>query len=230
MNIWVALNEEPLTLENVGARSWVGTPTWTLIQSATLLAGGDPKRIEAFEDSVRDGPPGIHSDYSSCNYHEIRAALERAEILGLLAFPETPTKVCQWAATTKQALPEPLAQAFLASIEKRHNAELRPVEEPNATPRLPHSAATGPAFPMKRLALIAQHGSKWPTIKGDLDGAHRNGLSAAKAGTREWHEAVALEWARSKGKLIGQEKPTDSMDKAMHRMSSLPSRQHKIDD
>lgn len=93
--------------------------------------------------------------------------------------------------------------------------------------REPRPAANGPLFTMKKAAMIAQHKHEWPTIEQDIKDAGRNGLTKAKAGQREWKEAEAVEWARSKGKLIGSDKPTHNISAAIFNMASLPtSRKH----
>jgi hypothetical protein len=59
-------------------------------------------------------------------------------------------------------------------------------------------APAGAPPPTKRAQMIRQHAHKWPTIARDLTDASTNGLAeAAKAGSRGWHEAAALAWARS---------------------------------
>ncbi len=91
--------------------------------------------------------------------------------------------------------------------------------------------ATGPLFTMKKAAMITQHKHEWPTIEQDIKDATRNGLNKAKAGQRDWKEAEAMEWARSKGKLTSINKPTDGLASAMGRMASLPiSRTHSCGD
>ena len=56
---------------------------------------------------------------------------------------------------------------------------------------------------MKKSALIAKHTHQWKTIHRDFQDASENGLSdAAKAPVHgNWFEAVALNWARQRGKL-----------------------------
>lgn len=100
------------------------------------------------------------------------------------------------------------------------------VEAPASETRV---TATGPRFTMTKTALIEQHEHEWPTIAGDIAGANRNGLSAAKAGPRGWREADAMEWARNNAKLQSTEKPGDLLASAMHKMSNLPARRHKLE-
>ena len=90
-------------------------------------------------------------------------------------------------------------------------------------------AATGAKFAMKRSALIKEHKHEWPTIATDIAGAQRNGLAAAKAGTRGWHEAVAMEWARNNAKLESTAQPNGRLASTMHKMSDLPVRYHKLE-
>lgn len=90
------------------------------------------------------------------------------------------------------------------------------------------NTATGPVFNMKRVAMIEQHKHEWPTIEGDMRDATINGLSVAKAGSRDWVETIALDWARAKGKLRSPVKPADSLVQVMHGLSSLPTTRHRL--
>jgi hypothetical protein len=86
---------------------------------------------------------------------------------------------------------------------------------------------TGPRLQVNKAALIAQHKHEWPTIEGDIRGASENGLSkVAKAGARDWYEDAAIQWARSKNKLI---QPTSAAT-LNSAMSNLPSRKHRLKD
>ncbi len=80
------------------------------------------------------------------------------------------------------------------------------------------------AFSLTRSAMVAQHQHEWPTIEADIKAASENGLSACKAGKRDWRERDALEWARSKGKLIKQPETAG----LTHSMRSLPGKIHKM--
>ena len=53
---------------------------------------------------------------------------------------------------------------------------------------------------MSRMGLVTKHKRQWPTIESDVKNANRNGLSVARHVRGGWDEAMALEWARSKGK------------------------------
>lgn len=86
----------------------------------------------------------------------------------------------------------------------------------------------GSDFAMKRAALIAKHRHAWPTIAADLTDATRNGLRKAKAGARGWNESMALNWARSKGKLKSASTEANCLDAAMRSMSDLPSTTHVL--
>jgi hypothetical protein len=87
----------------------------------------------------------------------------------------------------------------------------------NATP-IQRSPASRPRFTMARAALIQAHKNDWPTIQRDLKDASKNGLAKAKAGDRDWYEDLALEWARSRGKLNAAPNPLDIA------MRALPAR------
>ena len=102
------------------------------------------------------------------------------------------------------------------------------MRDPNS---LPSSAsardtATGPKFSMKRAALIKQHQHQWPTIEADLADASKNQLNGALAGPRDWNEVKALEWARSRGKLVLQSDVEDSATKVLR---NLPSKTHRLE-
>lgn len=86
--------------------------------------------------------------------------------------------------------------------------------------------STTAKFSLTRASMISHHISEWPTIEADLKHASENGLSACKAGLRDWHEADAMEWARSKGKLT---KKTATAE-LTHSMHSLPGQIHNMDD
>lgn len=81
---------------------------------------------------------------------------------------------------------------------------------------------------MTKSALIAAYEDEWPTIRSDIQGASENGLAAAKAGSRGWHEEAALGWARSRNKLKSAVRPANELMQAMHGMANLPARTHKL--
>lgn len=94
----------------------------------------------------------------------------------------------------------------------------------------PRPAATGPLFSMTKAAMIQQHEHEWPTVAQDIKDAVRNGLSVAKAGLREWQEADALEWARTKGKLVSIDKSGNAIAGANSIFNSPTSRKHALKD
>lgn len=88
------------------------------------------------------------------------------------------------------------------------------------------AAPTGSKLSINKAALIAQHKHIWPTIDSDIKNASENGLSkAAKAGARDWYEDDAMQWARSKNKLI---QPTSAAT-LNSVMSNLPTRKHHLE-
>jgi hypothetical protein len=75
--------------------------------------------------------------------------------------------------------------------------------------------------------MITQFKAMWPTIESDLADASKNGLAAAaKAGTRDWREQEAMEWARAKNKL----QPNKSATKLDDVMRGISSRVIKFGD
>lgn len=145
--------------------------------------------------------------------------------------------VSNWSDDQLAVIPlPPIAQLEVALIETQAPVvanTLRQASTVGAAPLVevpanaPRHAATVPAFSMKKAALIEQHKHEWPTIAGDIAGAKRNGLSAAKAGARGWREVDAIEWARNNGKLQSTDKPGDLLASGMHKMSDLPARRYK---
>lgn len=133
---------------------------------------------------------------------------------------ETVTSDCRIWGAYVHALADTLIQA-----QPQLTAEPRQCSEP--APMVADGASNATVLPFKKAALIAAHIHEWPTITRDIADATANGLAtAAKAGARGWWEADALNWARAKGKLIGAEKPADSLAQAMHNMRNLPSQKH----
>jgi len=117
-------------------------------------------------------------------------------------------------------MPAPIAQA-------QDNETRAPIpiatEQKKGTAK---AAPTGPRLQVNKAALIAQHKHEWPTIEGDIKSASENGLSqAAKAGARNWYEDDAVQWARSKNRLV---QPTNArtLDNVMGK---LPSRTHRLE-
>ena len=89
----------------------------------------------------------------------------------------------------------------------------------------PGSVASSPKFSMTRAALVAQHRHEWPTIDADIKDASKNGLTTAKVGKRGWDEDLAVEWARSKGKL---NKPAVAGARLSSAMANLPVTTHRM--
>lgn len=109
-------------------------------------------------------------------------------------------------------------------------APVRAIEGAKAVaPERPVQSASGPVFSMTRAALVKSHEHHWPTIQSDLKNASTNGLSKAKAASRDWNEALALEWARANNKLV-EEAPelADPLGQAMRNLASLPSRKNAL--
>jgi len=102
------------------------------------------------------------------------------------------------------------------------------MEPKTASKSIGHGQSAGtPKFNMTKAALVKAHKHEWPTIEGDLAHASENGLAAAKAGTRDWYEAAAMDWARAKGKLTDTAKPKDALTQATHNMASLQAHVHR---
>lgn len=86
---------------------------------------------------------------------------------------------------------------------------------------------SGALLSVNKAALIAQYEDQWPTIRRDIQDASTNGLSqAAKAGRRDWYEDRALNWARSKNKLVTKANTEASLS---HSMNNLVGRKHKLE-
>lgn len=79
-------------------------------------------------------------------------------------------------------------------------------------------------FSLTRSAMIEQHRHEWPDVAADIKGASENGLSKCKAGVRDWDEACALAWAKSKNKLI----EASTTETLTNSMNNLVGRKHII--
>ena len=136
----------------------------------------------------------------------------------LAAQGETPSElIAAWFAAVgaAQAVPAPVI-TIMASDDVK----------PASTSTI-KAATTGARLATNRAALIAQHKHEWPTIERDIQDAAGNGLAkAAKAGNRDWHESEALEWARSKNKLMRTEKPVP----LANVMRNLTGKKHVMGD
>lgn len=157
-------------------------------------------RALELEDRLDNSPPG---EWTAEGVEKIRSAVA--------------TSRTGWTAWRKAMVRELLKveQTTRRSIERKHFDADADQREPVA-------------FTMKRAALISAHEQDWPTIARDIADASKNGLSAARAGAREWVEAKALQWARSKGKLIGANHPARNLEQSMNRMASLPGKKHAL--
>lgn len=79
---------------------------------------------------------------------------------------------------------------------------------------------------IQRRVLVERHHNRWPTIESDLSDASTNGLAgAAKAGSRGWLEAEALEWANLNGRLTQAPEPA-GLDAVMR--GGFTSRRHTL--
>ncbi|CDS49414.1 hypothetical protein [Polaromonas sp. CG9_12] len=138
---------------------------------------------------------------------------------------------CAWPdiPDTLQTLARPSPPAMAPKATPEHQAaplEAVPVVEVQKSE--PIQTTAGPKFSMSKAGLIEAHRHEWQTIERDLKDASENGLSVAKAGPRDWNEAMALQWARAKGKLTITAKPVNDLANAFHSMSNLPSHRHTL--
>lgn len=129
-----------------------------------------------------------------------------------------------------------LSKALQATAPAQNTATPAPAEPENASGAIKllpenepmRNAATGPVFSMTKAAMVAQHEHEWPSILGDMKVANTNGLAAAKAGPRGWHESYAMAWARSNDKLTSGAKSAAALTQAMRSMGNLSGRKHKL--
>ena len=136
----------------------------------------------------------------------------------LAAQGETPSElIAAWFAAVGAAQAVPAPAITIVATDDVKPASTSPVK----------AATTGARLATNKAALIAQHKHEWPTIEGDLKDASSNGLSkAAKAGKRDWIGEAAVQWARSKNKLILPKETTSLTDV----MRTLPSKKHFLGD
>lgn len=85
-----------------------------------------------------------------------------------------------------------------------------------------------PVFSMTKRAMVEKHKHHWPSIEADMKHAAENDLSTAKAGPREWNEAVALEWARANAKFVAEATSSSNLSAGMNSMAALSGRQHRL--
>lgn len=110
-------------------------------------------------------------------------------------------------------LPASEAPGLVSDIGRTWPDELRVPDATKPAPAEqtppPEPVQAAPAIQpraLKRAALIAELQGEWPSIKNDLSDASRNGLDAAKLAQQHgmWNPDVAMEWAKSRGKLAQQ--------------------------
>lgn len=224
---------------------WKAMRTVKLWQACALIVGIDPDTLEPHPQAVMAGPgAGPVFDGKCFPSVDVRARFDKALRLAANAvsymdgpiYPKgqpRPGNIrekdvllsevvaffvsCEWA-----NIPEPLHGITAPKGNQKPPAPIA-VEQKEMTAK---AAPTGPRLSITKAALITQHKHEWPTIEGDIRGASENGLSkAAKAGARDWYEDAAMQWARSKNKLI-QPASTATLTSVM---SSLPSRRHRLE-
>ncbi|WP_382321350.1 hypothetical protein ACFJI0_17060 [Hydrogenophaga sp. UC242_53] len=123
------------------------------------------------------------------------------------------TADAQDAVTPRQELGSVSAESAKETVERAGNA---------------NPPSSSPKFSSPKEVLIRAHEHHWPTIRGDLHDASKNGLAAAKAASRGWIEEEALKWAKAKGKLTDVESAPSDLGQAMRNLSSLPSKKHTL--
>ncbi|MEJ1164751.1 hypothetical protein V9K97_13675 [Variovorax sp. CCNWLW186] len=153
--------------------------------------------------------------------------VDRTEIVRWLQAVQMPSKfdfsprTCGHAETPTRA-----PAAFVAMSSRLATTAIEGAD--GAPERETRQTASAPKFSMTKAALIKAHEHEWPSIRRDIQGASTNGLAEARAGARDWNEAVALDWARAKGKLESPAKAVNPLTLAINGMSNLPASQHKI--
>ncbi len=137
----------------------------------------------------------IHEQIERC-----KAAIERWQELERNA--KTPSEVI----TAEERLGE-LRQELETLNRHASGADvMKPAAEQTPPPDPVQAAPAMPPRAMKRRALIAEYQNEWSSIEDDLREASRNGLDAAKLAQQHgmWNPDVAMEWAKSRGKLAQQ--------------------------
>lgn len=198
---------------------WLQKDQWDVAEAAMLLAGFEPEALPDGDSNYSDlasQTDGIHRLIAD----DISAKK--------LSFKNSPGIWIAWFKQTGLPLPSELDAVLL-----RQNHQTPPAvpvvtvgSSADVTPARagPLPLTANRKFSVNKAALIAQHKHEWPTIERDLQDASTNGLSqAAKARARDWYEAEAVEWARSKNKLTQAGNKNDSLTSAMH---TLPGRKH----
>jgi hypothetical protein len=206
---------------------------------ACLMQGFDPRAIA--DVAVRDpddptSPYGVSPD-TSWEVGLLISAVLTHDLMSVPGDITNPTGDTRIVRTSLISWLRPLGRYdFLADglslpVSTHQQTKQVPQSRPAKTSRGVASTPTDsqpdrPSFSMTRAAMIARHQASWPTIAADMKEAASNGLSQAKAGARDWIESIALDWARSKGKLVV---PTNSNTLASS-MQNLVGRKHSIDD
>lgn len=225
---------------------WRMRDALSVYEIACLMNGFDPR---AMTDAVVRDPDNPTSPYgmpldTSWDENLLRSAVREGELLsaprGVLE-PTANTEISRrslltWLRASKKydVLVDGLTRPEHEPLGVKKMAPLHSLSAsngvPDGEPIAPGQPAGQPIFSLTRQALISLHEHHWPTIAADISDAGGNGLSAAKAGKRDWVEATALAWARSKGKLKIAEMPAVALTQAMHTMANLPGRKHTTDD
>jgi hypothetical protein len=221
---------------------WRILPAIEIWEIAVLMHGYDPRALGDVIVGKTDASTDPQSGPLDTSWEEKRliAAVHTNDLLSAPAnvnAPDVHTKI-----SVGSLLPwlvrignfDALVKGLTPSTPKklRGTSLAGPIQSPNSgidaksTSAPTESAPGSPIFSVRRSAMIAQYAAKWPTIEADLKDAASNGLSKAKAGQRDWNEAVALEWARSRNKLI---KPSESAALA-GAMNNIVGRKHSSDD
>lgn len=128
-------------------------------------------------------------------------------------------ELVQWARSKNYAIPPELESQTAPVVTE--SAAAAPAKEQR-------TSAPGPKFSMRKDAMVTKYKDEWPTIERDIKDAAENGLSAAKAGARDWDEVQALEWARAKGKIVGAVKPADALTQSVNSMASIKGTKHTL--
>ena len=176
---------------------WKLIPRCTLWNAACLTLDIEPNTDGAHDWLTRKRPPdGFPAEFS--DRLGVLTANFDADVFRVVQIADVAAAAIGWGWSIPEAMKSlPTAPVLVGSPVRAESVGNGPVE----------SAPVGARLATNKAALIAQHKHEWPTIARDIQDAAGNGLSkAAKAGTRDWHESDALEWARSKNKLMQTEK------------------------
>ena len=219
-------------------------PIWKV---ASLMQGFDPRAVEAGDVVVQDpfepsSPYGVGPDFS----WEIEVLISAVQTADLVSVPATITRPKKNTKITKASLIPWLRANDYADLA--NGLDVAPLEEcaPSSatvvlsgrnvpvsanresgqtiSPTLPakEGGQNGPVFSVKKSVLIDKYKKEWPTIERDLQDACDNGLSACKAGARDWIEDCAKAWAQSRGKLS----PVSTSATLGNSMNDIVGRKH----